>query len=709
MNETFFLDWAGLAVSLFNTISLAWLALTVLFNGNRRSAGTWITGVGLLLGAILFVSHTAILGRGLSNVGLGMDFWWWVSWGPAVIAPPAWYGAMLWYTGFPWGKRHPHRFWLALVPAWAVVVILLLLLANPLPSYGHVVVRNLEPAPMTVGVPALLLAYLGYMLLCYLLPLDLLRRAEVEASPLAAAARHRARPWLTAVSALFLAAGVVAAWTALWALQVSPPTLSDPGVATAAKRFDLAVIGLIGLGITLLGRAIVAHAVFTERPLPRRGFFRQWRSTVILAAGLGTVVAWGLTIQLRPLYMLMLVIGIMTVFHALYSWRASVEREQFMAQLRPFIASQGLYDQIVDAAPLDRGTVQHLFESLCHDVLGVRAAVLVPCGTLATLAGPPLVYAPSGTTIAVPAVAELAEWFPSPEVPYRPAGATGATWAVALWDKRRLGGVLLLAEKANGSPYSEEEIEIARAGGERLLDTLAGAEMAGLAMRLLRQHIAQVQVMERQGRRVLHDQVLPQLHTAILYLSGRREEPAVQEAIDTLTAAHRQISDLIHAVPMVTPQRLVEEGPVAALRETVEGEFAGDFDAVHWEVLPGAEEAARRLPLFVAEVVLFAARELVRNAARHGRGGATDRPLHLTVRWEVDQALRFIVEDDGVGLNGAGRANVEDGGSGLPFHSTMVAAVGGRLEVSTLPRGGTRGVILLPTEIGMGAWHQHGL
>ena len=699
MGETFFLDWAGLAVSLFDTISLAWLGLTVLLHGKRRSAGTWLSGGGLLLGALFFVSHTAILGTGLARSGLGMDFWWWMSWGPAVVAPLAWYGLMLWHSGFHIRRPHPHRFYLGVVLLGAVAVMVLLFVVNPLPSYSDLV--GGDPAPLSPGAPALLLSYLGLTLLCYLLPLDLLRRADADAPPLAAVARQHARPWLVAVSALFLAAAVAMVWTALWALQARPPTLADPAVATVAKLFDLAVAGLIGLAITLLGRAIVAYAVFTGRPLPRRGFFRQWRSTVILAAGLGVVVAWGVTIQLRPLYVLLLAVGIITVFHALYAWRAAVEREQFMAQLRPFVASLGLYDRIVEATPPDQDAARRLFVSLCRDVLGTRAAVLVPAGALAALAGPPLVYAPSGAPIAAPPLAEVARWFPSPEVSCRPVGEVGATWAVALWDERRLGGVLLLAEKVNGSPYTEEEIEIAQAGGERLLDTLAGAEMAGLAMRLLRQRLAQVQVLERRGRRVLHDQVLPQLHAAILQLSGLRGQEGVVEALDALSAAHRFLADLVREVPSAVPQRLAQQGLVVAVRELAE-EFRPDCQALEWQETPEAVQAAGRLPLWAGEVVYFAAQELLRNATRHGRGGAPQRPLHITVRWEVDRELRLIVEDDGVGIAGAVDAASPGSGSGLRFHSTMLAAVGGRLEVAPLPQGGTRGVIALPP----GGWEE---
>lgn len=700
MDAMMYLDWAVLAVSFYNTISLLWLGMTVLLNGDRRSVGTWISGGGLVLGGILFISHSVILGRGLASSSLGMDFWWWMSWGPAVAAPLAWYGVMLWYAGFHPGRPHPHRAWLVGVVGLLATIVGALIMSNPTPSMSRLATGQRVYFPNLVGVPLLIVAYLVYSLLCYTLPLDLLRRPISGLPLLVAVVRRKARPWLAAVTALLLLAGVVMIWTALWALQPRDPpaTLGNPEIEATVKRFDLAVAGLVAVAITLLGRAIVAYAVFTGHLLPRQGFFRQWRSTVILAAGFSAVVALSWASGLRPFYGLMLAALVMTLFHALYTWRAYFEREQYIAQLRPFVASQRLYDRVREGAPPDPLLPQSFFETLCRDVLGARAAILVPTGTLAALAGPPLIYAPAGLGIAVPPVTELSAWFLSPDVRYRPAVESGAAWAVALRDERRLGGVLLLGEKADGNPYTQEEIDLAQAGGERLLDTMAGSEMAGLAMRLLRQRLGEIKVLESQGRRVLHDQVLPRLHTAILQLSGRRDDPVVGEALGELTAMHREISNLMHDVTASVPQQLIQGGLVPALRVLLEGEFPHDFEALKWQVPPAAEEAAGRLAPFVAEVAYFAARELIRNAASHGRGGQERRPLHLTVRLEADEELRLLVEDDGVGCDTEPHALGGGSGSGLRFHSTMLAAVGGRLEVTSLPTGGTRGVVALPLE-----------
>ncbi|HVN56558.1 MAG TPA: hypothetical protein VMT46_19690 [Anaerolineaceae bacterium] len=730
------LDWYILTVSFFNTISLFWLGLMILLNGNRRSVGTWLTGWGLLLAALFFTSHTAILGRGLDIVGYGMDFWWTASWVPALTAPLAWYGAMLWYAGFRFDQPHRHRPWLLGVLGLFAALVFLLIFANPLPDYTSVAGRFFVATPSIAGVPLLILAYLIYSLACYLLPLDLFlrrsapREAAAREGSLPNDPRELARPWLVVASLFLLLAGFVLAWTAFWAVRADPSlSLSQPAAAAQVKILDLTVASLVALAITVLGRAIVAYEVFTGRPLPRVGFFRHWRSTVLLAAGYGALAAGAIVIQLRPLYSLMLSTALMTFFYALFSWRNFAEREDFMNRLRPFVASQDLYDQIVHpgstaGAEGERATTpQALFENLCGDVLDVRSAWLVPGGALATLAGPPLVFNPPDSTVhqaILLTAAALEARFQDPVLrclAVQDLFPGETVWAVALWNDRRFGGALLLSPKWDRSPFTEEEIEIAQAGGERLLDVLAGVEMARLAMDLLRQRIAQVRVLEGQGRRVLHDEVLPELHTAILYLSGQEQTPEIRQAVETLSRAHRRISNLMRDIPSSVPARLAQGGLVPALQSLLASDFQRDFDGVAWQLEPAAAEAANRMPLFAAEVVFFAARELVRNAARHARGPDHRRlDLLISLASLPHQAgLALAVEDNGVGLKsgfedrrdrGPAQGNAADSpvpapvvhskvqeGNGLRFHSAMLAAVGASLEIGPCPAGGVRAVI----------------
>jgi signal transduction histidine kinase len=262
-----------------------------------------------------------------------------------------------------------------------------------------------------------------------------------------------------------------------------------------------------------------------------------------------------------------------------------------------------------------------------------------------------------------------------------PAGESGAfsesglAWAVPLWSARGLAGALFLGEKISGSPFSEEEIELAQAAGERLLDLLAGSEVARLSLELLRQRVSQARVLEGQSRRVLHDEVLPELHTSVLSLSGlAAANPEARQAVEALATTHHRISDLLRAAAPGVPVRSAQEGLASALRALLDADLAGEFDAVIWELEPSAEERARRLPPFAAEVVYFAARELLRNAARYARGSDRSRQLRLTLSLRVEEdGLRLVIEDDGVGLEGEQPAS--GAGSGLRIHSAMLAAV----------------------------------
>jgi signal transduction histidine kinase len=315
-------------------------------------------------------------------------------------------------------------------------------------------------------------------------------------------------------------------------------------------------------------------------------------------------------------------------------------------------------------------------------------------------------------TFAPSALAELAAEFRTPQmmcVPLDPARYGGAVWAVPLWSERGLIGVLLLGEKRDGGLYTQEEIEIARAGGERLIDTQASAEMARRLMALQRQRLAESQVVDRRARRVLHDDVLPRLHAAMLMLSAQAAttddrrpttdngqhlsgEPTV---VALLADIHRQVANLLHAMPAAAAPEVARLGLIGALRQAVDGELSSAFDGVIWRIEPEAEQAARAISALNAEVAFYAAREAIRNAARYGRNGDPARSLHLTVDVARRNGLEIAIEDDGVGMDAA-RTSDEGSGQGLGLHSTMMAVIGGALTAESVPGAYTRVTLALP-------------
>jgi signal transduction histidine kinase len=216
-------------------------------------------------------------------------------------------------------------------------------------------------------------------------------------------------------------------------------------------------------------------------------------------------------------------------------------------------------------------------------------------------------------------------------------------------------------------------------------------------MALQRQRLAESQLLDQRARRVLHDDVLQQLHTAMLKLVSEKSKPNgnTSAAIEMLANVHGQISDLLREMPTTTLPEISHLGLVGALRKVLDEEMGVAFEEVQWNVEPKAEREAQAISPLTAEVIYYAAREAIRNAARHGRKEASDRPLHLKVSVKWQDSLALAIEDDGKGVlddSEEGNGN----GQGLALHSTMMAVVGGELAVESQQGKFTRVSLNLP-------------
>ncbi len=703
------LDWAVLSASFFNMILLVWLGLTVLANAERRPWGIWLAAAGLLAGAAFLVIHSALYAHGWVRISLGLSMGWLAGWVLVVALPLTWYLMMLWYAGF-WedaasALRRRQRLWLGLIVLAAAGLLGLLFLANPFPAYERIVDYETGGAPALGDIPIVGLAYPLYILLCIALAIDVLLRPAPSGRMMGDLARRRARPWLLATTLALLTVSGLVAWVVTWLLLYSRQGWAADALARTAvtvARFDLTISTVLTAAVLLLGQAVVSYEIFAGRTLPRRGLRRQWRSVVVLAAGFGLLAAGSLSGVIRPVNALLLAGALVAFFYALLGRQSFVERERTIEQLRPFAASPGLYEHLLGGGP-PRIDVAGALRALCRDVLGARVAYLAPLGPLAPLASP--ISSDEGRPASPLPLASLAARLDSPQVlcvPLDPAACGGAAWAVSLWSGRGLIGVLLLGDKLDGGLYTQEEIEIARTAGERLLDIQATAELGRRLMALQRQRLAESRVLDWQARRALHDDILPRLHAAILELSGK-DAAESSGAVTLLSEAHRRVSALLRELPAQPAPELARLGLFGALRAMVEGELSGAFDAVAWQLDPLAEAQARGIPPWAAEVLYYAAREVLRNAARYGRGGDGARALHVRIGAQWRQGLEVRIEDDGVGLPApAGPAG--GSGQGLALHSTLMAVIGGSLAVESLEDTYTRVSLRLPQE----AWQTPG-
>lgn len=699
---------ALLAVSMFNTMLLVWLSLIVLLNAERRGWGVWLTGCGLAAGGAVFLSHSAVLIESVTAVGSELNAWWPLGWSALIFSPFAWYVAMLWHAGY-WEdrksklrRRHRLPSWVSL--ALVTLLFVLFLLAKPLPFTIQTNELDLSAAPAVFGIPLLVLLYPLFILFCISLSLDALVRPAPSERAMRGPARRRARPWLIAASLALLVVSFLLMVILLWLVFYSGRNILQIVIDRLAIRFmwlDLAISLLVGVAVVLVGQAVVVYEIFTGKTLPRRGLRRQWHNVIIVAAGSGLAVSLSFGLQLPPIYVFLLATMLLAVAYALLSWRAYVERERYISHLRPFVASEHAYDALLASSPDSTPDIGALapFVALCRDILGVRSAYLVPAGTLSSLIAGPLTY-PPGTAAALD-IHDVLTDSTSPAVmsiPLDPERCAGAIWAVPLWSARGLIGLLLLGPKSDGGLYSEEEMEIARSSGERLLDTIATANLAQRLMALQRQRFIETQVLDQQSRRALHDEILPTLHAAMLSLSN---QPAQGEtsagAMAQLAEVHRRLSVLLREMPVGRASQVAELGLLGALRDMMETEFTNDFDEVTWHIEPQAEQHARTLSTLASDVVFYAAKEVIRNSARHGRGRDPARPLQLRIDATWHNGLEVRIADDGVGMASTAQSWATSG-HGLALHGTMLAVIGGSLVTEHRSGAGTSVTLFLPQE-----------
>jgi signal transduction histidine kinase len=558
---------------------------------------------------------------------------------------------------------------------------------------------------------------------------------------------HLARPglFLAALSmvALTTSLGVLAVWSMAKWLGLRQPHHPAPPLPPGVIPFNLVVLDIIATGsvaviVLLIGYSIVRHGILIERPLARRGFFEQWRGIVIVATTIAVFIALFVLFTHSNLSGLLFITSLATCAYALFTWSNYTTHDRYIALLGPFLRSTNLRHWLnTDVQKTEQG-MEALFFHLCKDVLEVQ------CAFLEVLAGPvrrnfnyrwPLTekleelekrekaVTPFNAANAANAANKSAsqhEPFLTNRVKVRDVsvyrikitlhGLPTICWVLPIYDELGLVAKLYLGPRQDGAMFTDEDMDLAHACGQRILDTLRDHEAMLAVSGLLRRRIVDVKLLDAQQRRILHDEILPQMHLALLRLETLRpviadddrhatipRTAALDEAITTISEAHRSLAAMMRATTPGAPHRLERDGMIHAMRTMIEQDFRQAFDEVKWDV---TSEMARyiddNVPPAIAELIFAAVQEALRNAARHGRGSDVHRHLTITLKATCNPHLEVIVADDGIGIISA--SSTTGTGGGLLTHSALLAIAGGSLTVKSSPGQGVVLRILLPAE-----------
>ncbi len=551
---------------------------------------------------------------------------------------------------------------------------------------------------------------------------------------------HLARPGLL-VAALLMAAltttlGILVIQSIVYWIQngqhyVIPvaPQPSPPSGLALVDVFPLNLIILdlsttlaVALVILLIGYSIVRHGILIERSLSRRGFFEQWRGTVIVATAVAILIAILVTFTRSNLGALLLITSLAAVAYALFTWSSYTAHDRYIALLGPFVRSTSLRHWLNTDLQKTEQDLEKLFFHLCHDVLAVQFAYLtVTAGTLKRNFS----YCwPREAVLGSKLIALKKRGNIDAEAPKRMQitlqGQAMICWVLPIYDERGLVAALYLGPREDGGAFTDEDMDLAQACGQRILDTLGDHEAMQAVAGLLRRRIVDVKLLGAQQRRVLHDEILPQMHLALLRLETLRSVPGTKpplparletsevcreqvlnEAINMISDAHHRLATMMRTTAPGAPHRLERDGMMYAIRTMLEQDFQHAFDEIEWCV---SDDSAAYIdevtPPAIAELIFAAVQEALRNAARHARGADVHRRLRLTLSASYNRQgsyLEVIVADDGVGITSASSATTGTGG-GLLTHSALLAIAGGSLTIKSSPGEGVTVKIVLPAE-----------
>ncbi len=511
------------------------------------------------------------------------------------------------------------------------------------------------------------------------------------------------------------------------ALSVVPQTPPSGSLLLAVFPINLIILDLaatlaVALVILLIGYSVVRHGILIERSLARRGFFEQWRGIVIVATAVAIFIAVLVSFTHSGLGGLLLITSIAAVTYALFTWRSHTAHDRYIALLGPFVRSTSLSHWLNTDLQKTEQDLGNLFFHLCHDVLAVQFAYLtVAAGTLKRNFS----YRwPNETVLGNKLIAFNKKGNIDTEAPKRIQitlhGKHMICWVLPIFDERGLIAALYLGPREDGGAFTEEDMDLAQACGQRILDTLGDHEAMQAVAGLLRRRTVDVKLLGAQQRRVLHDEILPQMHLALLRLETLRSvsatkadspqnaassevvrEQGLNEAIDLISDAHRRLATMMRTTAPGAPHRMEQDGLMHAIHTMLEQDFQNAFDDIEWLVSEETATAIDELtPPAIAELIFGAVQEALRNAARHGRGNDVHRHLGLTLSASYNRErhyLEVVVADDGVGIVSAGNATTGTG-SGLLTHSALLAIAGGSLNIKSSPGEGVTVKIVLAGE-----------
>ncbi len=269
-------------------------------------------------------------------------------------------------------------------------------------------------------------------------------------------------------------------------------------------------------------------------------------------------------------------------------------------------------------------------------------------------------------------------------------GAETALVVPLLFRGYAVGTLVALDREAGGTEFDQEDLRLLQAFASSAATAVATAQ--SVEAERLQQRVEIGERERERWARELHDDTLQGLAAIRISLAtalkseeqerGNRIEVAAGEAIEHLKGQIDELSRLINDLRPASLERLGLSAALQALAEetSARGDFEIETEIEIEETLSGDEERA----------VFRLVQEALNNVLKHASAQSANVSARL-----IDHQVQILVRDDGCGFD----PDSEAGGRGLLGMRERVELLGGEIEVSSGPEGGTRISARVPVQL----------
>lgn len=444
--------------------------------------------------------------------------------------------------------------------------------------------------------------------------------------------------------------------------------------------FLIGIQFLVSVAVLTLGQALISYEIFTGRILPKIGLRREWRNANL----------WFLLITL--LYFIISSLGFSKIeLFLVGSYIYNVSRTSLLKKNKELrLVKSSILNSIITTEKNTEIVTSNLkekfqrpFNILCSDILETSSALFISKSRIPFVADIILTYPidlEKTKNIDYDTFKKKNIIFEKENITYlEEDDVSDFVLCLKVLDDHSGEGLLFLGQKENGGLYAEEEIETAKAAVSWILASLFVESNSLTLSSLQKKHIEEQRISDYKMKQILHDEILPEIHSSILILSQLKKDVIFSEQIQLLTNLHKRVSNFLRELPD-TGLEIQRLGLIESLIRLTGSEFETSW--FYWDFDP---DLKHRFPITkpdVLEILFYACRESIRNAVKYSDESTYKKISVIFLKNKEDK--KGIVIRIKNKIKTSGTQVLESAGQGLRIHSALLKIFGGYLTLEFL-------------------------